>query len=151
MIQFKVIPTIDALKTIYSDRNGWPFLYDFVDLSGEVEMIDDEIYLFDNSGDHNYINTDESFWVAGYDNGKLCFLQLVHRTDKHEYDLVAAEKHRHSHVNGVFQKLIRYITNTYDRNWECITTFPINGRLKKYYIMNGFSESGKELKLTAKS
>ena len=152
-IQFRKISAYKAVKEIYSHPNSWEFLHTFVEDSEEVEIGEDgEIYFIYYDGEstkHNYFtNEDEYFWIGGYDNGRLNFLQLVHWINDSHIDLVVAQKKAKAKSKEYFGKLVSYISNNYTAKY--LTTFPMNDKLKRYYIDNGFYEHNKELRLDLK-
>ena len=144
-IKFKIIPTYKAIKEIYKHKKTWGFLYDAVEYSNEVFEEDDEIYFNYSHDKLYYINEEDYFWVAGYDNGKLAFLQFINYANESHFDLVIAQKKSSIKTKDYFGNLINWLSNTFSVKY--LTTFPMNDHLKEYYINHGFREYKKELRL----
>ena len=151
-LQYRKISAYKAIKEIYSHPKAWDFLHTFVEDSEEVEIDDGEIYFiyYDGKSEkHNYFtNESEYFWIAGYDNGRLNFLQLMHLINDSHMELVIAQKKSSSKSKNYFGNLIAYIKNNYVTKY--LTTFPMNDNLKQYYMANGFYEYKDELRMDLK-
>ena len=153
---FKEISAYKAIKEIYKHKNAWQFLYGFIDESEEIE--EDEsgnlyfIYWNEKNTDNNfYTNEEKFFWIAGYDNNKICFLQLIGRQSGVHLDLVVAQKKYTMETENCFGNLIDYIKEKYDKI-KYISTFPMNKTLEEYYRSKGFRtwEKHNELRLDLK-
>lgn len=141
---FKEISAYKAIKEIYKHKNAWDFLYSFVSDSEEVE--EDEsgklyfIYWNGKNNDKNfYTNEEKFFWIAGYDDGKLCFLQLMGRESGVHLDLVVAQKRKRVTTENCFGNLIDFIKDTYKKT-KYLSTFPMNKTLEAYYKSKGFKD-----------
>jgi hypothetical protein len=70
----------------------------------------------------------------------------MHKWSKNHLELVVAQKKNASEAENLFGQLIEHIRKEYPTTtW--LSTFPMNDRLKEYYMLNGFKEWKKELKL----
>ena len=152
-LQFRKISAYKAVKEIYSHPNSWEFLHTFVEDSEEVDIDDNGdicfIYYDGNSTKHNYFtNEDDYFWIGGYDNGRLNFLQLIHNVNQSHLELVVAQKKKSAKSKDYFGKLINYLNSNYI--FKYLTTFPMNEKLEKYYCEHGFYKYKKELRLDVK-
>ena len=152
-IHYKEISAYKALKEICSHPVSWEFLLNFVENSEEVDIGDDGeiIFVFTDgkSTSHNYFtNEDMYFWIGGYDNGRLKFLQLMRKVSSNHLELVIAQKKSNEKSKDWFGRLVEYISNNYFAKY--LTTFPMNDKLKEYYKSNGFYEHGKELRIDLK-
>lgn len=155
MIRFREMSAYVAVKEVFRHKRSWSFLLDFIDCSDEVDETDtgDIQFVYWNgvSLDKNYFTNDSNFfWIAGYDDkNRLCFLQLMHKWSKKHLELVVAQKKYTSNAENLFGQLIEHIRKEYPTTtW--LSTFPMNDRLKDYYMLNGFKEWKKELKLELK-
>lgn len=153
MITFKEISAYRAIKEVYGHKKSWEFLYNFIESSEEVE--EDEVgniyfvYWNDKDDSENYYtNENKYFWIAGYDGTHICFLQLMERMNSQRMELVIAQKRKTSRAQNLFGLLVDFIKSSerYEKI-KRLSTFPMNDRLKEYYMLNGFHETGKTLKL----
>lgn len=150
-LKFRNISAYRAIKEVYSHPKSWNFLMTFIDDSEEVEIDEDSgeiIFVFTNgkSDKNNYFtNENEYWWIGGYDNGKLAFLQLMHKVSKRHLELVIAQKKSSSKCKEWFDSLVKYLRQSYE--FKYMTTYPMNEKLKEHYIASGFYECKDELRL----
>lgn len=153
MLTFKEVSSYTAIKEIYKHKKVWDFLYRFIDDSEEVEVDDDGkiyfVYWDGESNDKNYYtNDDKYFWIAGYDDKQLVFLQLIGKISGVHYELTVAQKKYSADTANCFGNLIDHIKDKYKKvKW--LSTFPLNKDLEEYYKKNGFNdwEKHNELRL----
>lgn len=149
-IKFKEISSYKAIKEIYSHKKAWSFLLDFIDGSDEIDFDDDGNLIFicynGESMDSNYFtNDDVYYWIGGYYEHKLVFLQLMKRWSENHLELVIAQKKKTSDVEDLFGSVVKYIKETY--NIKYLSTYPMNEKLKEYYKSKGFYDWKNELRL----
>ena len=145
---FKEITSYQAIKEIYQDKQSWYLLFECIDNSKEVIEKDGEIS-FDKSYDKlYYIDEKEYFWIGGYDDDKLCFLQFVQKPKWNHLELVVAQKKENIKAKNWFNGVVEYVKFLYPK-LKSITTLPINDKLKDYYKTFGFNDyKHGEIKLT---
>lgn len=146
MVTFKEITPYEAIKEIYRHKKCWSFLYECIDNSQEVVERNGKID-FNHFGKVYYINETEYSWIAGYNEGKLCFLQFIKRPVMNNVELIIAEKRSTTKTKSWFGNVVEYIKNEYPKV-KRMTTFPMNEILREYYKSFGFEDyKMKELKL----
>ena len=131
MIQIKYISTLDALDNIFCN-DQFEFLKDAVIDSGEVEAYKN-YYVLCRSRYHIYtdLKNKDYKWLGIYDEGELIGLQLIN-IQEDNVELVIAQKIKGS---SVFKCILDYVYQEYNKP---IITFPLNDKLKEYYMSFGF-------------
>lgn len=139
MVTFKEVTSYEAIKEIFKHKKNWYLLYECIDNSKEVIEENGKIYL-DTSYTHlYYINDKDYVWIAGYDENKLCFLQLVHKPFRNNIELVIAQKRSTTKTKNWFKSVVDYIKVLYPQV-KTMTTLPLNDKLKEYYKQFGFND-----------
>lgn len=139
MVTFKEVTPYEAIKEVFKHKKNWDLLYECIDNSKEVIEENGKIY-FDTSYTHlYYINDKDYVWIAGYDENKLCFLQLVHKPYRNNIELVIAQKRSTTKTKNWFKSVVDYIKVLYPQA-KTMTTLPLNDKLKEYYKQFGFND-----------
>ena len=131
MIQIKYISTLDALDNIFCN-DQFEFLKDAVIDSGEVETYKN-YYVLCRNRYHIYtdLKNKDYEWLGIYDDDMLIGLQLIN-IQEDEIELVIAQKIK---GKSVFKYILDYVYREYSKP---IITFPLNDKLKEYYMSFGF-------------
>ena len=139
MVTFKEVTPYEAIKEVFKHKKNWDLLYECIDNSKEVIEENGKIY-FDTSYTHlYYINDKDYVWIAGYDENKLCFLQLVHKPFRNNIELVIAQKRSTTKTKNWFKSVVDYVKALYPQA-KTMTTLPLNDKLKEYYKQFGFND-----------
>ena len=137
MITFKPIETYDAIVEIFKNKKNWDLLHECIENSKEVIEKNGEIYFDTDYDELYYINDKDYIWIGGYEDEKLCFLQLIHKPVRNRLELVVAEKKSTVKTKNWFKMLVDYVEELYPK-LKSIITLPMNDKLRDYYKTFGF-------------